>query len=84
MPADDAHKNPKKRCHNCGLPCSGMFCCDWCLSTYLARRDAHQAVRQRRTRSQSNKCSPPGSDQAAAGDQSENCGPDRPRFPPAR
>lgn len=55
MPANETPKSPRKRCHNCGLPCNGMFCCDWCMSAYLARRDAHQAARRRRARSQPDK-----------------------------
>ncbi len=62
MPANETPKSPRKRCHNCGLPCNGMFCCDWCMSAYLARRDAHQAVRRRRARSQLDKGSAPGAD----------------------
>ena len=51
MPTTEACGSLGKRCHNCGLPCTGMFCCDWCSSTYLARYDAHQAAHRPRARS---------------------------------
>ena len=82
MPANETPRRPRERCYNCGLPCNGMFCCDWCLNTYLARRDAHQVARQRRARSQSREGSVPAADQAASGDQRENCGSERPGLPP--
>ena len=40
MPTNEAARSPRKRCLNCGLSCDGMFCCDWCLNTFIARRDA--------------------------------------------
>lgn len=54
MRADKAPRDPRKRCHNCGLPCNGLFCSEWCIDTYLARRDAHQVARRRPARSQPN------------------------------
>ena len=59
MATNEAPKSPKGCCHNCGLPFNGMFCSAWCLSTYLARRDAHRVVHRRRTRSQPTKGSAP-------------------------
>ncbi len=55
MPTNEARGSLKKRCHNCGLPCNGIFCCDWCLNTYIARRDAHRVDRRRRARSRPDK-----------------------------
>ena len=46
MPKRKEQQKPNKRCHNCGLTCVGMFCCDWCMNTYLARRAAHQVARR--------------------------------------
>ena len=60
MPTDDASRSPNKRCHNCGLPCKGMFCCGWCFKTYLARQDAHRAARRRRAPTKADKDSPAG------------------------
>ncbi len=40
MPTNEAPKSPRKRCLNCGLSCDGMFCCDSCLNTFIARREA--------------------------------------------
>ena len=62
MPVNETPRRPRKRCHNCGLPCNDMFCCHWCLNTYLARREVHQAGRRRRARSHSNKGSVPGAE----------------------
>ena len=67
MQADKTSSGPTKRCHNCGLECTGMFCCEWCVNTYLARQDAHRVARRRRARSQPNEGSGPGARKAAAG-----------------
>ena len=67
MQADKTSRSPTKRCHNCGLACKGMFCCDWCMDAYLARRDAHGAARRRRARSQLNEGSAPRASDTAAG-----------------
>lgn len=42
MEINKTSNNSGKRCSNCGLRCKGMFCCEWCLNTYYARRDAHR------------------------------------------
>jgi len=60
MQTDKTPSGPTTRCHNCGLPCNGMFCCEWCINTYLARRDAHRVARRHRARSQPNEGSAPG------------------------
>ncbi len=76
MQVNKRSSNPRKRCHNCGLPCNGMFCCEWCLNTYWARQAAHRVADQRRERSQSNKGSTPGIKKHSAGDQRDGCGAD--------
>ena len=68
MEANEASRNPKKHCQNCGLACNGMFCCEWCVSTYCARRDAHRMAGRRRAQSQSDEDSTPGEGQRAAGE----------------
>lgn len=65
MHGDKISSSPTKHCQNCGLACNGMFCCEWCMSAYLARRDAHQVARRRRARSRPNKGSAPGAGQTA-------------------
>jgi len=50
--ADNTLSRPTKRCHNCNLACNGMFCCEWCINTYLARQDAHRVSRRSCARSQ--------------------------------
>ncbi len=40
MPTNEAPRSPRKRCLNCGLSRDAMFCCDWCLNTFIARQDA--------------------------------------------
>lgn len=55
MQANEAPRSPKGCCHNCGLPCKGMFCCDWCFDTYLARRDAHRVAHRRKAQAQPDK-----------------------------
>lgn len=72
MQVNKTTSSTKKHCHNCGLLCNGMFCCEWCLNTYCARQDAHR----RRARSQSNKGSTPGIKKHSAGDQRDGCGAD--------
>jgi hypothetical protein len=62
MQVNEGPKNPRERSHNCGLPCNGMFCCDWCTTAYLARRDAHRVARRRRAQSQPDKGSAAGAD----------------------
>ena len=65
MHGDKISSSPTKRCHNCGLACNGMFCCEWCLSTYLARLDAHRIARRCRARLQPKDGSAPGAGQPA-------------------
>lgn len=31
----------KKKCHNCGVPCWGTFCCEWCTLAYAQRKLGH-------------------------------------------
>lgn len=31
----------KQKCFNCGVPCSGSFCCEWCVLTYAQRSVVH-------------------------------------------
>ena len=40
MSRNEEPTNPRKLCLNCGLSCDGMFCCNWCLNAFMARRDA--------------------------------------------
>lgn len=68
MQVNKTSNNPRKRCQNCGLPGNRMFCCEWCLDAYLARQNAHRVARRRQARSQSDKGSAPGANQAAAED----------------
>ena len=58
---------PTKRCQNCGLACNGMFCCEWCMNAYLARRDAHRIARRRPARSQPNEGKVPETGQDGTG-----------------
>ncbi len=67
MQADKTSSSPTKRCHNCGLECKGMFCCEWCVNTYFERQDAHRAARRSRARSQPNEGSRSGAGEAAGG-----------------
>lgn len=67
MQADRIPSSPTERCHNCGLACNGMLCCEWCINTYLARQDAHRVARRRRARSHPNEGSAPGASETAAG-----------------
>ena len=52
MKSDRASRIFSKQCHNCGVPCKDMFCTDWCMDAYLARRDAHETDRQRQAQVQ--------------------------------
>jgi hypothetical protein len=60
MNTEKTSRRPTKRCHNCGLACHGMFCCDWCMDAYLARRDAEEVARRRGGRSRPDERSGPG------------------------
>ncbi len=40
MSTNEGSRSPRKLCLNCGLSCDGMFCCNWCLNAFIARRDA--------------------------------------------
>jgi hypothetical protein len=65
MKTDDTPSRPQKRCYNCSLPCNGMFCCDWCMDAYLARRDADRAARRRQTPEQPDQRSTPEANRTA-------------------
>ena len=67
MQARKKPRGPKARCHNCGLECNRMFCCEWCVNTYVSRQNAHQAARRRRTRSQPDEGTGPLANETAAG-----------------
>lgn len=52
-------------CRNCGLGCRSMFCCDWCMDAYLARRDAGRERCVRLEASQPGAANPPGRESSA-------------------
>ena len=66
MLADKNLRSPTKRCHNCGLECNGMFCCEWCINTYLEREEAHRVARRAGAASRPNKGSTPDAGQEEA------------------
>ena len=68
MEPEKISRKPRKHCHNCALACNGMFCCEWCLIAYCARRDAHRLAERRRAQSQSETNSTPGEGHRAEGD----------------
>jgi hypothetical protein len=41
----------KQKCHNCGVPCWGPFCCEWCTLAYAQRMLAHNVKPRRSKRS---------------------------------
>jgi hypothetical protein len=67
MQADRKTSGPTKSCHNCGLTCNGMFCCEWCINTYLARQDAHRVIRRCQAQSKPNEGSAPEAGKTAVG-----------------
>ena len=68
MRMNEQSRSPTKRCQNCALPCNGMFCCEWCMGTYLARRNAHDVARRERAALPSKERAGPESDQSVATD----------------
>lgn len=66
MQADKASRRPTTHCHNCGLACNELFCCEWCTNTYLARMEAHRGGQARHVRSRPDKSSMPGTDETPA------------------
>jgi hypothetical protein len=67
MQANKTSGRPTNRCHNCGLPCNTMFCCDWCVDAYLARLKVHRGEHGRPARTRLNKDSTPGPGPKEAG-----------------
>ena len=39
--SDNSLAQVQLQCQNCGQPCGGTFCCDWCMDAFLARQEAH-------------------------------------------
>lgn len=36
-PNEERSRGVQQRCRNCGVHCSGSFCCEWCMLTYAQR-----------------------------------------------